>query len=94
MPLEKITSQQMDAKGVCAAPDILNGTTAENKAIFDRMVRELIAPAYNACVDLVNTLDTAEDQREEAEALRKSAEELRISAETARQNAESGRLTA
>lgn len=94
MPLEKITSQQMDAKGVCAAPDILNGTTTENKAIFDRMVRELIAPAYNACVDLVNTLDTEEDQREEAEALRKSAEKLRISAETARQNAESGRLTA
>ena len=94
MPLEKITTQQMDAKGVCAAPDILNGTPAQNKSIFDRMVRQLIAPAYNACVDLVNTLETAEDTRQAAEALRVSAENLRAAAEKARDNAESGRITA
>lgn len=94
MALEKITEAQMDAKGVCAAPDILNGTPAQNKSIFDRMVRQLIAPAYNACVDLVNTLETAEDTRQAAEALRVSAEDLRAAAETARDNAESGRITA
>ena len=38
--LKKITEQQMDAVGVVAAPNVLNGTPAENKAIFDRMVRQ------------------------------------------------------
>lgn len=49
--LQKITDAQMDQKGVCAAPNILTGTPAENKAIFDRMVRELVAVAYNNLVD-------------------------------------------
>ena len=43
MSLEKITIQQMDAMGVCSAPDVLSGTPAQNKAIFDRLVRELVA---------------------------------------------------
>ena len=44
MALEKITEQQMNEQGVCAAPDILNGTPAQNKALFDRMVRN--RPVY------------------------------------------------
>lgn len=94
MSLEKITTQQMDAKGVCAAPDVLNGTPAQNKAVFDRMVRELIAPAYNAAVDAINAINQTESGIEAAEALRVSAENLRAAAETAREQAESGRVTA
>lgn len=51
MSLEKITTQQMDAMGVCSAPDVLSGTPAQNKAIFDRLVRELVAVYYNNLVD-------------------------------------------
>lgn len=51
--LKKITEQQMDAVGVVAAPNVLNGTPAENKAIFDRMVRQLIAQSYNELVDVL-----------------------------------------
>ena len=94
MPLEKITTQQMDAKGVCAAPDILNGTPAQNKSIFDRMVRELIAPAYNAAVDAIAAIEQTETGIEAAEDLRVAAENLRATAETAREQAESGRVTA
>ena len=51
--LKKITEQQMDAVGVVAAPNVLNGTPAENKGIFDRMVRQLIAKSYNELVDVL-----------------------------------------
>lgn len=54
--LQKITDTQMDAKGVCAAPDILNGTAAQNKAVFDRLVRDLIAVYYNSLVDQLTAL--------------------------------------
>ena len=101
MALEKITEAQMNANGVVAAPDILNGTAAENKAIFDRMVRNLVAPAYNACVDVVNELtDTAagikenEAQRETAEEGRAEAEEERNAAEEARETSEKERTGA
>ena len=56
MSMEKITTQQMDAKGVCAAPDVLSGTPAQNKAIFDRLVRELVAVYYNNLVDQLESL--------------------------------------
>lgn len=54
--LQKITDAQMDAKGVCTAPDILNGTAAQNKAVFDRLVREVIAVHYNSLVDQLTAL--------------------------------------
>ena len=99
--LAKITEQQMDEQGVCAAPNILNGTPAQNKAIFDRMIRQLIAPAYNALVDaveLINTkqteLDGAEESRQEAEAARKNAETERSANEMARKRAEEERKVA
>lgn len=108
MALEKITEAKMNANGVVAAPDILNGTAAENKAIFDRMVRNLVAPAYNACVDVVNELtdtnagikeneaqrETAEQSRAEAEARRETAEQERKTAEQDRADAESARQAA
>lgn len=93
MALEKITEAQMNANGVVAAPDILNGTAAENKAIFDRMVRNLVAPAYNACVDVVNELMDTDAGIQENEAQRKTAEEGRAEAETERNAAEEARET-
>ena len=60
MALEKITEAEMNAKGVCAAPDILSGTAAQNKAVFDRMNRELVVLAYNDLVDQLNEMGVAE----------------------------------
>lgn len=94
MALEKITAQQMDAKGVCAAPDVLNGTAAQNKAVFDRMIRELVAPAYNGAVDAINAVSDTAAGIQAAENIRIQAEDLRLAAEQGRDAAEKGRLTA
>ena len=94
MALKKITDAEMDAAGVVAAPDVLSGTPAQNKAVFDRMVRQLVAPAYNAAVDAINEIDDVEKGIETAEAQRVEAEDARAAAETERQNAEAARQTA
>ena len=94
MALKKITDAEMDAAGVVAAPDVLSGTPAQNKAVFDRMVRQLVAPAYNAAVDAINEIDDVEKGIEAAEAQRVEAENARAAAETARENAEAARQTA
>ena len=94
MALKKITDAEMDAAGVVAAPDVLSGTPAQNKAVFDRMVRQLVAPAYNAAVDAINEIDDVEKGIETAEAQRVEAENARAEAETERQNAEAARQTA
>ncbi|MBD8996584.1 MAG: hypothetical protein EGR26_08880 [Clostridiales bacterium] len=94
MALKKITDAEMDAAGVVAAPDVLSGTPAQNKAVFDRMVRQLVAPAYNAAVDAINEIDDVEKGIETAEAQRVEAENARAAAETERQNAEADRQTA
>lgn len=56
MSLEKITEQQMDQLGVCAAPDILSGTPAQNKSVFDRLTRQLVAICFNNLVDQLEAL--------------------------------------
>lgn len=94
MALKKITDAEMDAAGVVAAPDVLSGTPAQNKAVFDRMVRQLVAPAYNAAVDAINEIDGVEKGIETAEAQRVAAENARAAAETERENAEAARQTA
>ena len=94
MALKKITDAEMDAAGVVAAPDVLSGTPAQNKAVFDRMVRQLVAPAYNAAVDAINEIDDVEKGIETAEAQRVAAENARAAAETERENAEAARQTA
>ena len=40
---KRVTEAQMNENGVCAAPDRLTGTAAENKAVFDRLIREIVA---------------------------------------------------
>ena len=88
MAIHKITEQEMDANGVCAAPDILNGTPAENKAVFDRMIRQVVAPAYNACAEAVDQVEARVPEWEAAEQARQEAEVQRETAETQRKDAE------
>lgn len=92
MALKKITPAEMDANGVCSAPDVLAGTPAQNKAVFDKMVRELVAPAYNAAVDAINEINNTEEGIQTNESQRQTAENQRQTAETARKTAESQRV--
>lgn len=54
---KKITAEQIARYGVVAAPDTLDGTAAQNKAIFDRLVRELVAEAVNATIDSMGQVE-------------------------------------
>lgn len=94
MTLKKITEQEMNAQGVCAAPNILNGTPAENKSIFDRMVRSLVAPAINACVDAVEEVNQNQVDWEQQEQARETGEQGRVTAEVQRAAAEQQRANA
>ena len=84
-PIKKITEAEMDAKGVCASPDVLEGTVAENKAVFDRMVRQIVAPAYNACAEAVDEINARQEQIATEESARVEAEKERAGAETDRE---------
>lgn len=92
--LQKITEQQMDAVGVCSAPDVLSGSTSENKAVFDKMVRQLVAPAYNAAVDAIEAINQTESGIQANEAKRAEAEAERAEAEAGRADAENARVRA
>ena len=47
----KITDAQILQHGVCAAPDKLEQSTAENKSIFDRLVKNVVQGAHNSLID-------------------------------------------
>jgi hypothetical protein len=47
----KITDEQVAANGLAAAADKLTGTPSENKALFDKLVREIVKEALNKIVD-------------------------------------------
>lgn len=49
----KITDANIAAKGVVAAPDKLTGTAAQNKAVFDRLIREVIKDDFNNLIMLL-----------------------------------------
>ena len=89
--LEHITPEQVAQYGVVAAPDRLIGKPQDNKAVFDRLVRELVTVVVNAIIDKTNELLAAESVREENEQDRVAAEEARVSAETERIAAEEAR---
>lgn len=97
----KITDAQFSEKGVIAAPDTLTGTAAENKGVFDRFAREIIAPQFNAIVDefadmeeSANSWSAKEAQRVQQENARQSAEQGRVSAEETRVQSEAARVSA
>lgn len=92
--LQHITAEQIAEYGVVAAPDRLTGKANDNKMIFDRLVRELVAVVVNEIIDTANELLTQEDTREENEAGRVAAENLRVSAENLRISAEEERINA
>ena len=86
MAMKRITPDDIKQYGVEAAPDKLTGTAKENKMVFDRLIREVVAGAVNAVIDQMQELDIVEDQRAEAEEARREAEEARQEAEELRQN--------
>ena len=47
----KITDAQIAQKGVVAAPDRMTGTAAQNKAVFDRLIREAVKGVFNDLID-------------------------------------------
>ena len=47
----KITDSDVSTKGVVNAPDKLTGTAAENKAVFDRLIREAVKDKFNDLID-------------------------------------------
>lgn len=103
----KITDADILAKGVIASPDTLVGTAAQNKAIFDRLVSEVVKAKYNDMLhaletDISDYLGESEDERRANETQRQhneygytDEEEVfhngRVQNETARQTAETAR---
>ncbi len=52
---EKITD--FGENCVSSAPDVLNGTPAENKAWFDKAVKNVVAAAFNELIDTLSSAD-------------------------------------
>ena len=97
----KITDAQIAEKGVIASPDTLTGTADENKRVFDRLVRECVAPQFNEIVETfadmeesTNSWSAEEARRVQQENARQSAEQGRVSAEGQRVQSEKTRLSA
>lgn len=82
--IPKITAEQLAQMGVVAAPDRLTGNPKDNKLIFDRLIREVVAVAVNTAIDVLNEMIPAENDRAAAEAAREEAESNRESAEADR----------
>ncbi len=55
----KITDAAIAQKGVVAAPDKLTGTAAQNKAVFDRLIREAVRELFNGLIDALSGDDGA-----------------------------------
>ena len=47
----KITQNDIETKGVVAAPDVVTGDPKETKKLFDRLIREAVAVQFNALID-------------------------------------------
>ena len=55
----KLTDAAIAQKGVVAAPDKLTGTAAQNKAVFDRLIREAVKELFNGLIDVLASEDGA-----------------------------------
>lgn len=55
----KLTDAAIAQKGVVAAPDKLSGSAAENKAVFDRLIRESVKGLFNGLIDALAGTDGA-----------------------------------
>lgn len=54
MALNHITEEEIAAEGVVSASDVIKGTPAQNKAIFDNLVKTVVAVAVNLVIDEIN----------------------------------------
>lgn len=93
-PVEKIKDSDLQRLGVVSAPTVLNGTPAENKAIFDRLIVQLVAPTVNAMIENEQAIEDAEAGRTDAEDTRTEAELARAESEQGRVEAEEARVAA
>ena len=50
----KLTDGAIAQKGVVAAADRLTGTAAQNKAVFDRLIRESVQGLFNGLIDALS----------------------------------------
>ena len=55
----KILDTDVTTKGVVAAPNVLNGSAQQNKAIFDRLIREIVKERLNALIDDLTAVTAA-----------------------------------
>ena len=55
----KITDAAIAQNGVVAAPDNLLGTAAENKRVFDRLIRDSVKGLFNGLIDKLSGNDGA-----------------------------------
>lgn len=69
MALYKITDEQVQNSGVISAPDKLTGTAAQNKAIFDKLVREVVKVQLNNLVDALMAYTGADEIGAQVEGL-------------------------
>lgn len=53
----KITESGINAHGVVSAPDRLTGTAAENKKVFDQLVRTVVAECVNGLIDELSSTE-------------------------------------
>lgn len=97
----KITDEQFNEKGMTSLPDTLNGTPYENKKSLEKFTREVVAPQFNAIVEVFAQMEDSthnwsaeEAQRVQQENARQSAEQGRVSAEGQRATNETARLLA
>ncbi|MDL2215736.1 hypothetical protein LJB77_01500 [Ruminococcaceae bacterium OttesenSCG-928-N02] len=51
-----ISQEDYPGNDVASAPDDLTGTPAQNKAVFDRLAKNIIAPKHNLVVEQLTTL--------------------------------------
>ena len=90
----KITAEDIAKYGCVSLPDTLTGNAQENKAKFDRLVRECVANAVNAVIDHMVLVENEAQDWASAEALRVQAEAARVAAENLRVQAENDRADA
>ena len=65
----KITDAAIAANGIQSAPDRLQGTAAQNKALFDRLIQACVKPLFNALIDALEARTGADCIGAEVEGL-------------------------
>lgn len=60
--IEKITEEQVNEYGVVNASDKLTGTAEQNKAVFDRLVKQIVVTVVNQVVEELNAATATLDE--------------------------------